>query len=768
MQMLQHAIAWLLEQKIRLFLLAVVVPLASGVLFISFVYGTYLFEKSDIKADVEEYRNWLHGKGKSQDRPPIQILARDGKMIGEFFPERGSSLRLNKCKELTWLNRAAVSSEDRQFYEHGGISYRGIARALLNNLLSFGFREGGGSITQQLARNLFTDRRANLFRKLYETFIAFLLEDQLTKEEILCLYLNKIYMGEGRIGAEEASWFYFRKPPEMLDAAEAALIVGLFPSPVRYSPLNNARLSLRKQEVVMQALLRDEHLNEKSKAAFQKSFRSRYQIRSDDSAGNVGRYGASRDFRLNAAPAANAYVRQFLFENFDEDLIRSGGLVVHTTIDRSRQASALNAVRNGIDGIRSQLKKNGKAAPDRIEHVSEMMNGVLVSLDAQSGDMLALVGGYGVSEGNMTKRIFSMLRPPGSAVKAFLYAVALDEGVLNVSSIVEDKELQIDGYSPRNWYRNYKGEMPIREAVALSVNTVAVSTLNQIGVDRFRRAMGRVLGLDAAQLKDRFPGSLSLALGTGEMTPLEMARLHAPILNGGRIIEPRLITRIEDAQGVEIWKSEPYLSGEYVLSPSACGAALYLLESVLEEQGTAGWIGKQRNKNPKYLPFSVAGKSGTVQSTAAHYKKFPGFFGSRDAWWVGFVPGEVTVVWAGNDEGAPFPGSGAGTAGLIWANYAQGALPGQVKGSFPEVEIPEVDRPWKDPVEELFTDYQDATGTLKPDAEIQDNLEDEKGPEPAKELRPEKTPETKPEAPRIPEGTAGSEKGPAPELPAPE
>ncbi|MBE7439938.1 MAG: penicillin-binding protein [Spirochaetales bacterium] len=759
MQLLRNAISWLLEQKIRLFLLLFVVPVASGSIFVSFVYVTFLFQKGDIAADIEEYRNWLHGKGKTQDRPPIQILARDGKLIGEFFPERGSSLRLNKCKELTWLGRAAVSSEDRQFYEHGGISYRGIARAMLNNLLSLGFREGGGSITQQVARNLFTDRRANLFRKLYETFIAFLLEDQLSKDEILCLYLNKIYMGEGRIGAEEASWFYFRKPPEALDAAEAAMIVGLFPSPVRYSPLNNARLSLRKQEVVMQALLRDEHLNEKNKAAFQKSFRARYQIRSDDSAGNVGRYGASRDFRLNAAPAANAYVRQFLFENFAEDLIRSGGLVVHTTIDRPRQASALNAVRNGIDGIRAQLRKNTKAAPDRIEHVSEMMNGVLVSLDTQNGDMLALVGGYGVSEGNMTRRIFSMLRPPGSAIKAFLYAVALDEGVLNVSSVVEDRDLQIDGYSPRNWYRNFKGEMPIREAVALSVNTVAVSTLNQIGVDRFRNRMGRVLGLDSSQLKERFPGSLSLALGTGEMTPLEMARLHAPILNGGRVVEPRLITRVEDPDGVEIWKSEANLSGEYVLSPSACGGTLYLLESVLEEQGTAGWIGKQRNKNPKYLPFPVAGKSGTVQSTAAHYKKFPGFYGSRDAWWVGFVPGEVTVVWAGNDEGAPFPGSGAGTTGSIWANYAQGALPGQVTGRFPEVEIPEVERPWKDPVDELFSDYQDATGTLKPDAEIQDTLEDVKDVKESRqpEDNPFPSPEKKPAGPVAP-----------PPMPAPE
>lgn len=681
-----------------IFIWGTIVVVGAVTVLLSAVAVDFLGDRDGLVRALEREKQWLQGIGQEKPRPPILILSRDGEVMGEFVPVRGSRISLNSCKtDMGWLKKAVVSAEDREFYDHSGISLRGIARAMINNVLAFSVREGGGSITQQLARNLFTDHSPTLYRKIYETFAAFQIESMLNKEEILCLYLNRIYMGEGRVGAEEASWFYFRKPPQKLDAAEAAMIVGLFPSPVRYSPLNNIELSVKKQNLVLDAMEEQEVITAEERKKTMDAFQRRYQVsltEKDPHPGLIGAYGASRDFRRNDAPAANEAAKSFLYETVPEEIIRQGGLKIYTTIDLKKQRAALYAVRKTVDGLRETVAANAQKA-GLSPGLARNLNGVTISMAVPSGEITAMVGGFAVSEGwNQTSRIYKMQRQPGSALKGFLYAVAMDREILKPDSKVLDRRLNFDGYSPGNWYGHYKGEMPLRRAVALSVNTVAVSTLHELGVDYFRDRLTQALEMSYHEASERFQGGLSLALGTGELTPMELLRLYGMILNEGNLIRPRLITRIEDAQGTVQWEAPVGQQAVSVLSPESAAAAIWLMEAVVDEveDGTAGWIGKRRQRDEKFLPFPIAGKSGTVQTPAAIKRKYPGMPGSRDAWFVGLVPGEVTVVWVGHDNGVPFPGGGSSTAGAIWADFAGASFRG-LRGNFPEVPDVEEEEP---------------------------------------------------------------------------
>lgn len=683
---LQPGLQWLRLHWKRILLRSAAVCAAGVILLSLAVLTRFLFDRKEIVQDLQKERQWLTGQGARPAKPLIQILAADGALIGEYLPERESRIPLQVCKaQLTWISRAAVSSEDRDFYNHSGVSFRGILRAFVNNILSFRLREGGGSITQQLARNIYIDRSTpGLIRKIYETYAAWLIESHLSKEEILCLYLNKIYMGEGRLGAEEASWFYFRKPPTALDPAEAAMIVGLFPSPVRYSPMNNIKFSLRKQEMVLSALERDGHLKPGQAAGFVKMFKSRYEV-TEESPGKIGLYGASRDFRLNAAPAANDHVRQFLYDNLPEEIVREGGLVVHTTIDPLKQQAALESVRRGVEKVRADMVRQSKADAAATERYARRLNGTLISMDARTGELRALVGGYGVVETGSSDRIWKMQRQPGSAIKGFLYAVAIEDGLDSEADVV-DEAVNIDGYQPRNSYGTYLGRMSLRQAIARSSNTVAVRTLHNMGVSEFRDKLGAALEMSYSESRERFPANLSLALGSAEVTPLELARVYSILLNEGSTVRPYLIRKVEDKDGSLLWEHVQGGSSR-VLSSESCARSVDLLQSVLdpEDEGTAGWIGQQRKKNPAYLPFPVAGKSGTVQTVQDVRNKFPGLAGVHDAWFVGLVPGEVSIVWIGQDEGAPFPGGGGGTAASIWAEYANTSYKG-LNGEFPGFE----------------------------------------------------------------------------------
>ena len=627
----------------------------------------------------------MHGQGEQERKSLIQILAKDGTKLGELLPERGSHMTMGTCKSLKWLRRASIVSEDRNFYKHKGVSIKGILRAFWRNFIALRIREGGGTLTQQVARNLFTGQKRSFYRKLYETLIAFQLEAKLSKDEIFCLYLNKIYMGEGRVGAEEASWFYFDKAPQKLDPAEASMIVGLFPSPVYYSPLNNIELSMKKQENVLNSLVEMDELSQRERNISRQAFIKRYQI-CNDSSGRIAQYGASRSFRYNIAPALNEYVKNFLYESLPEDIVQEGGLKVYTSIEKKRQKSALQFMRAKILALRKEmLYKGERKGVQDIQKLSKSLNGAFVSLDANTGNVLAVVGVYQIGENNMSQRVWSMLRQPGSSLKGFLYACALEAGFLKADDIVQDKRIKIGNYQPRNWNNQYLGSVPLALAVSMSINTVALQTLNTLGISRFQSYLGRVLYLSDGEKAKRFPRNLSLALGSGELRPIELARLYAPLINGGHPISSQVVQRVEDQNGDVLWEKSASFSllSNTVFSKETQNQTVQLMQYVLdpEWQGTASFIGKKKKENSNYLNFSIAGKTGTVQLPSAHKRRFRDLSGIRDAWFVGLVPGEVSVVWLGHDEGAPIVGSGA-SAASVWASYAQRALQEKVGQTF--------------------------------------------------------------------------------------
>ncbi len=643
-------------------------------IYVSTVILTYLLNRDEIVKKIYRYKDWVNDEGYQEERASIKIYSDRNELIGNFIPVRGSSMNVKRCKALKWLKVATVAIEDQAFYKHRGVSIRSIARAIWHDLLALSLKEGGGTITQQLARTLFTGRKRSLYRKLYETLIALQMEDKLNKEEILCLYLDKIYMGAGRNGAEEASWFYFNKPPEALDVAEAAMIVGIFPKPTLYSPLNNIYLSQKKQRLVMEYLVKNKQITHKEKELSLRQFQKKYGVSPESSeTGRIALYGASRDFKNNMAPTANDFVKNFIYKVIPEEVILRGDLKIFTTINLKRQQAALQIMRKYTENFRkSMFKRNSKADPDYLRSLVERLNGAFISIEASTGAILSIVGAFNLNENNSSQRIWNMLRQPGSSIKGFLYATALDENILNIHSSVIDAPSGV-GYKPRNWNRKYLGEMPLAQAVAMSVNSVATNTLKQLGVEKFRSRIAEVIEMNSFELNKRIPSNLSIALGSAELTLLELAELYTAIANYGYVTTPSLILRIEDMQtNKTLWASPKHEKRGPYFSQEATAGALELMSHIFDSDfsGTVSYVGKMKNKNTSFLPFSIAGKTGTVQMQPSLRKRFKNIYGVRDIWFVGIVPDEVTVIWFGQDEGAPIVGSGA-SASKVWVEYAQ-------------------------------------------------------------------------------------------------
>ena len=489
-------------------------------------------------------------------------------------------------------------------------------------------------------------------------------------------------MGEGRIGAKDASLFYFRKLPKNLNAAESAMIVGLFPAPSLYSPLNNIEKSLRKQEVVLDRLVKHGHLREAEKKEAVRKFYLNYHISlSNDYApsGTIGLYGVNRYFKKNAAPSVNEYVRLFLLDRFSLNVI-GNGLKVYTTIDMPKQLEARYAIQAATRKLRGQLASNLSESHSFKESILNGLNGVFIAVDPVSWDIQVMVSGFSYSEKGYLNRATQMLRQPGSAIKGLLYALAIENQLVN-GSVLVDEPININGYKPRNWYKGYKGSVSIEEAVAMSVNTIPVKLLSKIGVSAFKNKIVMSSGITASDRKNNLPHNLTLALGSGELSPLELASIYTAILNLGVRKRTRLIRRIETLSG-EVLYEDFNDEEKRVLSEDACIQVIELLRSVVEhEKGTSYWISAQMKKNG--LSFPIAAKTGTVQGYHKNLKKYGQKRGVNDVWYVAVVPGEVDLVWFGHDRGFPFQGSGGYTGGGVWLEYASKTLKKSAPEEFP-------------------------------------------------------------------------------------
>ena len=561
-------------------------------------------------------------------------------VIGGFYEgtwEERSLIHLSEAPPI--LIDAIVAMEDRRFHEHHGIDPRGILRAAWANLRAGGVVQGGSTLTQQLVKNFYLDSNRTLSRKINEAIMALLLERHYTKEEILETYLNEIYLGQNGImgiyGIGQGSWFYFGKPPNEMTIGESALLAGMIRSPNTLSPQKNLKKAIQRRNLVLENLFSEQKI----------TLQQYVQARAETVSGRRVRE------RLNAAPYFVDEVRQRLAAAYPGDLLNSGGLRIFTSLDVELQRIAEEKLRDGLQMLERQYPSLKRAEPER------QLQGALVAIDPRTGEIRALVGGrdYGTTQFN---RVTQARRQPGSLFKPFVYLAAFDQAANGKEpytplSQVEDAPITLQAggrdWSPQNYDRTYLGPVTLRAALERSLNAATVRLSQEVGIEKII-ATARALGV-TSPLKD-LP---SLALGTSEVSPLELAAAYATLAGQGIKREPLFVQGVIDPANLRLDSPDAEeIPPAEVVSPQAAFLVTYLMEGVIAS-GTGQGVRKLGFDRP------AAGKTGTTSD-------------ERDAWFAGFTPELVTVVWVGFDQNDPIELTGAQAALPIWTAFMKEAL----------------------------------------------------------------------------------------------
>ena len=557
--------------------------------------------------------------GSTADYKPPQaslILDRNGVPLDVLASEFRLVVPYRELPPL--LPKAFVAAEDGRFWEHRGVDGWSIARAAINNLLSGSRSQGGSTITQQVTRALLLGREKTYSRKLTEAFLSYRLEKALSKEDILGIYLNEIYLGDGAYGVEAAALTYFGKHVFQLDLAEIALLAGLPQSPSNYSPLRNFQAAKSRQRYVLNRMVEEGVITaEEAHRAFTRELTL------------INRWKRS----LNGYFAM--YIRSQLETRYSTEEILTGGLKVSTSVDGRLQEAAMRALLQGVDRV-------AQRQPSRTQPQA-----ALVALDTASGRVVAMIGGTDFNH-NQFNRAVQAMRQPGSAFKPILYAAALEEGIDPETSIADQPLAltQKNGgvWKPKNFGDNYRGAISLRNSLVVSSNVAAVRLLQRTGFPPLL-AQARRLGISAPLRED-----YSLALGASPLSLLELTCAYTAFANEGLLHMPVAITSVRDADGrVQPWPQAPL---ERALAPEHAG---WLQESLVQvvQRGTgkraAGIAG-------------ASGKTGTTDNNA-------------DAWFIGSIPGITAGVWVGHDHSVALgPGEGGGvSAAPIWKDFMQEA-----------------------------------------------------------------------------------------------
>lgn len=488
----------------------------------------------------------------------ITVLANDGTVIGRYGDLKGNSLSIDDIP--THMIDAVLSVEDRRFYHHFGIDPIGLARAIYVNLRSSDRTQGGSTITQQLAKNLFLTQDKTYKRKIQEALLALWLEKELTKDEILMAYLNRVYMGAGTYGIEAATRVYFNKPVKNLTLFESATLAGLLKAPSRYSPLSNKKASAERAKVVLMAMVDAGTITEKQA----KAAASKRPVKDEDGPGD----GSS-----------SRYFADWIVDTLDNLIgTPTEDLVVQTTLDPQVQASSSEVIDDTVAKNSEKLRVTQGAS-------------VVLRPD---GSIVAMVGGvdYKKSQYNRTTQ---GLRQPGSSFKPVVYLAALEKG-FTPNDVVIDEPIIEGKYRPQNFGNKYYGEVTLLDALTFSLNTVSVRLAKAVGIDSVI-SVARRMGITA----DLEP-SLALSLGSSEVPMIEMAQAYATIASGGHAIKAYGVTKISNKDGRTIYeyKQEP---APKVFRSSDIDALVTMMSSVVQN-GTGGAAAS---------PFFVAGKTGTSQ-----------------------------------------------------------------------------------------------------------------------------------------------------------
>ncbi len=657
---------------------------------------------------------------------PLRVFTADNILIGEFGEERRNVVRIGEIPET--MKKAVLAIEDDRFYDHGGVDYVGIVRAALHNL-SGGATQGASTITQQVARNFFLSSEQTKKRKLYEILLAWKIEQNLTKDQILEIYMNQIYLGQRAYGFASAAQIYYGKKLPELSIAEAAMLAGLPKAPSAYNPVVNPKRAKVRQQYI---LLRMRQLGYITNAQYQQAIAEELRTKT-----TISEFGVHAEYVAEMA-------RQLVYEQFKADAY-TRGLNVFTTITKADQDAAYLALRRGVmdyernhgyrgpegymeipdnkeeaeDAIETELAEHpdsdglvaavvlnaspknvravlssgeeititgaglsfaaraltDKAAPNRrikrgaiirimqdgkIWQVTQMpqVDSAFVAINSHDGSVRALVGGFDFNR-NKFNHVTQALRQPGSSFKPFIYSAALEKG-LSPATIINDAPISFDSgqtggqaWEPKNYDGKYDGPMSMRRGLTRSKNMVSIRILHKIGA-RYGQEYATRFGFDA----NKNPPYLTLALGAGGTTALQLVGGYAVFANGGYKVNPYIISKITDTQGRVLSQATPDNAGDQA-NRVIDERNAFLVDSMLKDVVRFGTATKALTlKRP-----DIAGKTGTTNN-------------SVDAWFAGYHPKVVAVAWVGFDQPKSLGSreTGGGVALPIWISYMQKAL----------------------------------------------------------------------------------------------
>ena len=557
--------------------------------------------------DIPEAPDSLEELWETRREASYTVLGADGTVLGVRGPRYGRPVELEELP--AHVPQAFIAIEDQNFFEHDGVDRRAMVRALVANMRAGGIVQGGSTLTMQLVKNLILRPDQTIQRKLQEMRLAMEIEDFLTKEQILELYLNRVYLGEGAFGVQAASERYFNKAAAELTLSEAAILAALPKAPSRLAPTDNLAAAQARAEDVLQAMMDAGYIDPIEYLA---AMNAPAQLAEDATeAFNPALYGHVFDVAVARA--------QQLVEP-DEAPI----LMIRTTIRPELQRAADAAV-NAVLSESGDARQAGEAA--------------LIALDL-NGAILAMVGGRDY-EDSQYNRAVQAERQPGSAFKPIVFAAGFEEG-LDPATAFEDAPVDFEGWEPENYGGGYRGRITIADALKRSINTVAAQVGAEVGVQALAD-MARRLGITTEL--NPVP---ALALGAGEVRLIDLTAVYAVFANEGRVTQPQLLTEIRSARDEVLWRAEPLRPGRQVIEAENARAMSTMLESVILD-GTG-----QRAQLPNRR---AAGKTGTSQN-------------SRDAWFVGYTGHMAAGVWVGNDDDTPMRDvTGGSLPADIWRRF---------------------------------------------------------------------------------------------------
>lgn len=570
-----------------------------------------------------------------------KIFSEDGEILGEFFIEKREVVSFERLPNH--LIQAFIAGEDSRFFQHKGLDYWAILRALLKNLFSGEIVQGGSTITQQVVKSLLLSPEKSFTRKIREAILAFKIEKYLSKEEILFLYLNQIYLGHGAYGVAIATESYFGKPIEELNLAESALLAGLPQAPSKNSPYQHPEQAQKRQVYVLNRMVEEGFI---SYGEFLNTLQTPLKIKN------------KQNPFFDKSPHFIEYVRRYVEEKYGKEALYKNGLQIFTTIDLDFQTVAQEAVESGLKEIEKRQRYPSGDTPFSLE-------GALVCFDLETGYVKAMVGGRDFRKSQFN-RATQARRQTGSAFKPIVYASALDKGYTPASIVVDSPVVFEWGdrrWKPKNFEGKFSGPTTLRNALTHSINIVTVKIAHDIGVE-YIKDYAKNLGISSPLQND-----LSMALGSSSISLYELTKAYTIFANQGNIFQPIFIKKILDRDGNLLEENLPLYypkelpEGEQTLSPQTAYLMTHLLESVVQH-GT-GW-------RAKALGRPVAAKTGTTDQ----------FF---DAWFIGYTPELITGVWVGFDEERSLGENetGARAASPIWVTFMSKILKDRTVKDFP-------------------------------------------------------------------------------------